>query len=238
MTKTSVFKTKNGTLVNLVSNGDLTKDILDDIKLNAPHNQSYLVPCDTETTGLNHLRDELRCVQFSTPWIGGPQSRKYFIMEIKPDTQYPNLMNYLQSSYARLVFHNAMFDLPFLMSKGFPVSPDNEPYIRCTRLVSKIVRTYAPGHSLADVVGQYCGVKMDKAQQTSAWYEFSALTEEQLEYAFKDIYYLLSVYEGLLDESNSLLKQSFVDSALSALLPNARLKFWGYDPAEMKLWGY
>ena len=91
------------------------------------------------------------------------------------------------------VFHFARFDLAVLnYHLGINVNP-----VFCTKIASKLARTYSPRHSLRDLVRELEGIEMDKTAQSSDWGDSANLTEAQLSYAASDVRYLVSIQQKL-----------------------------------------
>jgi len=143
---------------------------------------------DTEAMGLIHGRDRLCLVQLcdaddnvSCVRIGLGQA------------DAPRLKALLESSAVEKVFHFARFDVAALASGlGIAVNP-----IFCTKVASRLARTYTPRHGLKDVVLELVGVELDKQAQSSDWGRVDELSEAQLAYAANDARFLLPARERL-----------------------------------------
>ncbi len=143
---------------------------------------------DTEAMGLIHGRDRLCLVQ-----ICDDQDNVACIKINQGQTKSPNLKILLENRLIEKVFHFARFDVAALASNlNIKVNP-----IFCTKLASKIGRTYSPRHGLKEVVLELVGVELDKQAQSSDWGRVEELSEKQLEYAANDVRYLLTARNSL-----------------------------------------
>ena len=138
------------------------------------------VAIDTETMGLNPARDRLCVIQLS------PGDGTADIVQIAPgQTEAPNITALLADTGVTKLFHFARFDMAALYA-AFGVMP--EP-VYCTKIASRLVRTYTDRHGLKDLARELLGVDMSKQQQSSDW-GAETLTQAQLDYAASDVLYL------------------------------------------------
>jgi len=145
------------------------------------------VAIDTETLGLNPHRDRLCVVQLSN----GDGSAD--VVQIPAGhTDAPNLKKLLGAPNITKIFHFARFDLAVL-SLAFGVMP--QP-VYCTKIVSRLVRTYTDRHGLKDLVREVLGVELSKQQQSSDW-GAGSLSDAQLTYAASDVLHLHALREKL-----------------------------------------
>jgi ribonuclease D len=139
-----------------------------------------LVAIDTETLGLNPNRDRLCLAQLSA---GGEVC--HAVQFAAGDYAAPNLKKLLADANVTKLFHFARFDIAmFRRYLGIEVKP-----VYCTKIASKLVRTYTDRHGLKDLVRDLLGIDLSKEQQSSDW-GASELTEKQLAYAASDVAYL------------------------------------------------
>jgi ribonuclease D len=138
------------------------------------------VAIDTETMGLNPHRDRLCVVQLSN----GDGSADVVQIPLG-HTEAPNLKKLLGDPAVTKIFHFARFDLSALYN-AFGVMP--QP-IYCTKIASRLCRTYTDRHGLKDLVREVLGVDLSKQQQSSDW-GASNLTDAQLAYAASDVLHL------------------------------------------------
>lgn len=142
---------------------------------------------DTETMGLNYVRDRLCLVQLFSPGL------LTVIKIAKGQTAAPNLKRVMEAAQVTKVFHFARFDVAQLRHR---LDIETQP-IFCTKIASKLIRTYSSSHGLKTLVQQLEGVELDKSAQCSDWGDAENLTEEQLRYAANDVRYLISMREKL-----------------------------------------
>jgi ribonuclease D len=141
---------------------------------------SRAVAIDTETMGLDLQRDRLCVVQLS------PGDGSADVVQIPPNpADAPNLKRLLADKSLLKIFHFARFDLGVLC-KAFGVMP--EP-VYCTKIASRLVRTYTDKHGLKDLVREILGQEISKQQQSSDW-GAADLSEPQLAYAAADVTHL------------------------------------------------
>jgi ribonuclease D len=145
------------------------------------------VAIDTETMGLNPHRDRLCVVQLS------PGDGSADVVQIpKGHTDAPNLKALLANPAITKIFHFARFDIAVLyQSFGVMTGP-----IYCTKIASRLTRTYTDRHGLKDLVREVLNVDLSKQQQSSDWGSDS-LTEPQLAYAASDVLHLHALRERL-----------------------------------------
>lgn len=147
------------------------------------------IAVDTETMGLIYQRDRLCLVQ-----LCDPKGRVTAIRIAKGQTEAPNLKQLLEATNVLKVFHFARFDLAMLRQNlGIQVTP-----VFCTKIASKLARTYSNRHGLKELVLELEQVELDKSSQSSDWGNAANLSDEQLRYAANDVRYLLSVRPKLI----------------------------------------
>ena len=139
-----------------------------------------VVAIDTETLGLNPFRDRLYLAQLSS---GDGVCHAVQFAANKYDA--PNLKRMLTDPATTKLFHFARFDIAmFRRHLGVDCKP-----VYCTKIVSKLVRTYTDRHGLKDLVRELLGVELSKEQQSSDW-GAPELSEKQLSYAANDVAHL------------------------------------------------
>jgi len=155
----------------------------------AEYLQSQAIAVDTETMGLLPQRDRLCLIQ-----LCNPEGKVTAIRVAKGQTQAPNLKKLLEATNVQKVFHFARFDVATLRYHlGIHVQP-----IFCTKIASKLARTYTNRHGLKDLVQELEQVELDKSAQSSDWGNAANLTQQQLSYAANDVRYLLSAQQKLI----------------------------------------
>jgi len=154
-----------------------------------PNLNSYSgsVAIDTETMGLDPNRDRLCVVQLS------PGDGSADVVQITPGQKdAPNLKRLLADPAVLKIFHFARFDLGSLF-KTFDVMPMP---IYCTKIASRLARTYTDKHGLKDLVRELTGTDLSKQQQTSDW-GTEQLTDAQIAYAASDVLHLHALKDKL-----------------------------------------
>ena len=143
---------------------------------------------DTEAMGLIHGRDRLCLVQ-----IADAEDRVSCVRIGLGQREAPNLQRLMEAEDVEKVFHFARFDVAALASGlGIAVNP-----LFCTKVGSRLGRTYTPRHGLKDLAMELVGVELDKGAQSSDWGRVDELTDVQLAYAANDVRYLLPARERL-----------------------------------------
>src|SRR5690348_10353705 len=145
------------------------------------------VAIDTETMGLNPHRDRLCVVQLS------PGDGSADVVQIpKGHTDAPNLKALLANPANTKIFHFARFDVAVLYQTfGVMTGP-----IYCTKIASRLIRTYTDRHGLKDLVREVLNVDLSKQQQSSDW-GAQSLSEAQLAYAASDVLHLHALRDKL-----------------------------------------
>ena len=144
------------------------------------------IAIDSEFHGLRLYRDEVCLIQICDD--------KKNVCLVKPDTNKvpPNLKQLLTDSGVTKIFHFAISDVSFIKtSLDIEVTP-----FCCTKVMSKLIRTYTQGHGLKDLCLELLGHEINKGQQQTNWSKTN-LTQKQLEYAAKDVLDLIQIYKKL-----------------------------------------
>ena len=145
------------------------------------------VAIDTETMGLNILRDRLCLLQ-----ISGGDGNAHVIQFEQNQSEAPNLKKVLNDESIQKIFHFARFDLASI-KHYLNVEVKN---IYCTKIASKLIRTYTDSHGLKSICEELLGVEISKKQQSSDW-GIGEISEKQLEYAASDVLHLHALKEKL-----------------------------------------
>lgn len=147
------------------------------------------IAVDTETMGLILGRDRLCLVQ-----ICDPSGYVTAIRIAKGQTEAPNLKQLLEAKNIVKIFHFARFDVAqFLCTFGIETNP-----VFCTKIASKLARTYTSNHGLKNLVQELEAIELDKSSQSSDWGNAANLSDAQLSYAANDVRYLIRVREKLI----------------------------------------
>ena len=146
------------------------------------------IAIDTETMGLVIGRDRLCLVQ-----LCDPQGYATAVRIEQGQTSAPNLQKLLEAEDITKVFHFARFDVAqFRYTFGVETTP-----IFCTKIASKLARTYTSSHGLKSLVLELTGTELDKSAQSSDWGDTDRLSEQQLSYAANDVRYLIDAQTKL-----------------------------------------
>jgi len=166
------------------------------------------VAVDTETLGLNPHRDRLCLVQLS------PGDGSADIVQIAPgQTDAPNLTALLADDQKLKIFHYARFDVAFLFKTfGVMTGP-----LYCTKIASRLTRTYTDRHGLKDLVKDVLDIDISKQAQSSDW-AAERLTDAQIAYAASDVLHLHAVKQQL-DERLARDRRSELAAACFLFLP-------------------
>lgn len=181
------------------------------------------VAIDTETLGLNPNRDRLCLVQISS----GDGTAD--LVQIRPGQPAPkNLIALLRDRSILKIFHFARFDVAVLF-KSFGVMA--EP-VWCTKIASRLVRTYTDRHGLKDLVRELIGVDISKQQQSSDW-GAEHLTDAQLQYAATDVFYLHQLQARLEELLQREGRAAFADACFAFLPIRAALDLAGFEEEDI-----
>jgi ribonuclease D len=185
-----------------------------------------VVAVDTETMGLNPVRDRLCLVQLSSG-----DGTAHLVQLVPPSLggngyDCPNLKRVLADQSIMKLMHFARFDVGVLQHRlGITVGP-----VKCTKIAARLVRTFTDRHGLRDLCRELLGVEISKQQQTSDWGALT-LTPEQLAYAASDVFYLHALWgklEALLKREGRL---ELAEACFGFLQARGQLDLLGYvDP--------
>ena len=182
------------------------------------------ISVDCEFMGLNVERDKLCLVQISTG-----KNDAHIIKLNRENYNAPNLKKILEDKKINKIFHYARADLLFI-KKYLNVEVAN---INCTKVMSKIARSYSDKHGLKDLIKEFTGNDISKNLQSS---DFGGdLTEKQLTYCAKDVIYLHQIYKGLSkilirEKRNDLYKDTikFIYSRVNLDLASYTSDIWSH----------
>lgn len=179
------------------------------------------IAIDTETMGLNPRRDRLCVVQIST---GDGNAH---VLQIEPgQTAAPRLKAVLEDPAVLKIFHFARFDVAVLkQALGIDTAP-----LYCTKIASRIARTYTDRHGLKDLLKELLGIEANKQQQSSDWGQH-LLSDAQKQYAAQDVLYLHEL-KARLDQMLEREGRAHLARACFAFVPTRTaldLAGWGED---------
>jgi len=200
-------------MTNTLYKGDLPDDL----------DLGPVVAIDCETMGLRPHRDRLCVIQMS-----GGDGHAHLVQVAKCQTEAPNLVRMLENPDVLKLFHFGRFDIAAMLNAfGALTAP-----VYCTKIASKLIRTYTDRHGLKYLLQELLGVDISKQQQSSDW-GAETLSDAQLDYAASDVLYL----HRLRDELNArLLREGRMEMAQACFdfLPmRARLDLAGWPDEDI-----
>lgn len=195
--------------------GDLSED--------AAARYGARIAIDTETLGLNPHRDRLCVVQLS------PGDGTADIVQIASgQKRAPNLVRLLRDRKATKIFHFGRFDIAVL-EHAFGVA--TQP-VFCTKIASKLTRTYTDRHGLKDLVRELLEVEISKQQQSSDW-AADTLTDAQLAYAASDVLHLHALMDALVARLEREGRTKVAQDCFRFLPTRARLDLMGWPEEDI-----
>lgn len=192
--------------------------------LSASVDLGKIVAVDTEAMGLNPVRDALCVVQLSS----GDGTAHVVQLDRAGGFDCPNLKALLADESILKIFHFARFDVA--MIKAW-LGVDCQP-IWCTKIASKLARTYTDRHGLKDVCREVAGADISKTQQSSDW-GAAELTDAQLQYAASDVLYLHRVREGLMAMLERERRTDLAQACFDFLPVRAQLDLAGWPDTDI-----
>ncbi|MEM1192524.1 MAG: ribonuclease D [Pseudomonadota bacterium] len=166
-------------MTNHLHHGDLPSDL----------DLGDSVAVDSETMGLNPIRDRLCVVQLSAG-----DGDAHLVKFDGENYEAPNLRRLLEDEAVTKIFHFGRFDMAaFMMYLDVHTTP-----VYCTKIASRLVRTYTDRHGLKDLCRELLGVEVSKKEQSSDWGN-GELTKSQIDYAASDVLYLHRLKDKLDD---------------------------------------
>jgi ribonuclease D len=186
-----------------------------------------VVAVDTETMGLNPVRDRLCLVQLSQ---GDGKCHLVQIARPAPGQRAtaPNLKALLEDRNILKLFHFARFDLSALKVN---LDIDCAP-VYCTKIAAKLVRTFTDRHGLKDLCRELLGIDLSKQQQSSDW-GAETLSQDQLKYAAADVLYLHQLKEKLDPILEREGRRALAEGCFSFLPTRAALDRLGWDQPDI-----
>jgi ribonuclease D len=200
-------------LANHLHDGDLPDDL----------DLGPIVAVDSETMGLRLGRDPLCVVQLS-----GGDGDAHVVQLRRPHYDAPNLKRLLADPAVLKLFHFGRFDIAmFALHLGVVTAP-----VYCTKIASKLARTYTDRHGLKDLVRELLSVEISKAQQSSDWGQ-AQLTPDQIAYAASDVLHLHQI-KARLDAMLAREGRASLAQACFDFLPaRAQLDLAGWEDIDV-----
>lgn len=181
------------------------------------------IAIDTETLGLVPRRDRLCVVQLS------PGDGSADVIQIAAgQTSAPNLVKLLEDKQRRKLFHFGRFDIAVLFNAfGVTTTP-----VFCTKIASRLCRTYTDRHGLKDVTKELLDIDLSKQQQSSDW-AAETLTPAQLEYAASDVLHLHALTEKLTARLVRDGRETHAKACFDFLPTRAKLDLMGWEETDI-----
>jgi ribonuclease D len=200
-------------LANFLHDGDLPDGL----------NLGPVVALDSETMGLRLGRDPLCVVQLS-----GGDGNAHVVQLRRPHYDAPNLKRLLADPDTLKLFHFGRFDIAmFALHLGVLAAP-----VYCTKIASKLARTYTDRHGLKDVSRELLGIEISKTQQSSDWGS-DPLSQEQIAYAASDVLHLHALkakLDAILEREG---RMELAQACFDFLPMRARLDLAGWEDADI-----
>jgi ribonuclease D len=177
------------------------------------------IAIDTETLGLEMGRDRLCVVQVS------PGNQEAYLVQFAPHQtpSAPRLKSLLADPSIQKIFHFGRFDIGMLY-QSLGILCQN---VYCTKIASRLARTYTDRHGLRDLCRELLGIDLSKAEQSSDW-GAEALTDEQKKYAARDVLYLHALQKKLTLMLEREGRRELADTCFDFLPHRARLDVAGW----------
>jgi len=200
-------------MANTLYQGDLPDDL----------DLGPVVAIDCETMGLNPHRDRLCVIQMS-----GGDGNAHLVQVAQGQTEAPNLCRMLEDPKVLKLFHYGRFDIAALYHAfGALTAP-----VYCTKIASKLVRTYTDRHGLKNLLQELLNIDISKQQQSSDW-GAKTLTDAQITYAASDVLYL----HALRNELNTRLEREgraeLAQACYDFLPTRAKLDLLGWPETDI-----
>ena len=186
-----------------------------------------IIAIDTETMGLNLNRDRLCLVQLSNG-DGKAHLIQISKQNLEEKNTFLNLRKILSNKNSTKLFHFARFDIAAIEKN---ICEINGP-IYCTKIASKLSRTFGAKHGLADLCKDLLGLELDKQNQTSDW-GLEELNNSQLKYAASDVLYLHKLKEKLDLILKREKREGFAESCFKFLKTRSKLDLIGFENLDI-----
>ena len=184
------------------------------------------ITIDTETLGLNIKRDRLCLIQ-----LRNESNKKVYLIQFDKDispAHSKNIKSLLEDNSLTKIFHYARFDMAVL-KENLNINVRN---VFCTKIASKLTRTYSSKHGLKDLVKEILNIELDKTEQTSDWSQ-KKLTKQQIQYAMNDVLYLSDLKKNLEAKLIDLKRLKNFKSIMNFLDTRVELDLMGWENADI-----
>ena len=184
------------------------------------------ITIDTETLGLNIKRDRLCLIQ-----LRNESNKKVYLIKFDKDispANSKNIKSLLEDKSLTKIFHYARFDMAVL-KENLNINVRN---VFCTKIASKLTRTYSSKHGLKDLVKEILNIELDKTEQTSDWSQ-KKLTKQQIQYAMNDVIYLSDLKKNLEAKLQEAKRLKTFKSIMSFLDTRVELDLMGWENTDI-----
>ena len=184
------------------------------------------ITIDTETLGLNIKRDRLCLIQ-----LRNESNKKIYLIKFDQNispAKSKNIKSLLEDKSLTKIFHYARFDMAVL-KENLNINVKN---VFCTKIASKLTRTYTSKHGLKDLVKEILNVELDKTEQTSDWSQ-KKLTKQQIQYAMNDVIYLSDLKKHLETKLLEAKRLKTFKSILNFLETRVELDLMGWENTDI-----
>ena len=197
---------------------DLPKNLINSFKSS--------ISIDTETLGLNIKRDRLCLIQLKNDYNGKIYLIKFDDGIIAKNS--PNIKFLLEDKNILKIFHFARFDMAVL-KENLKINVKN---VFCTKVASKLTRTYTSKHGLKDLVNELLNISLDKTEQSSDWSQ-KKLSKRQISYAINDIVYLSQLKINLEQKLISQKRLKIFNSIMKFMGTRVDLDLMGWSDTDI-----
>ena len=184
------------------------------------------ITIDTETLGLNIKRDRLCLIQ-----LRNESNKKVYLIKFDKDispANSKNIKSLLEDKSLTKIFHYARFDMAVL-KENLNINVRN---VFCTKIASKLTRTYSSKHGLKDQVKEILNIELDKTEQTSDWSQ-KKLTKQQIQYAMNDVIYLSDLKKNLEAKLLEAKRLKTFKSIMNFLDTRVELDLMGWENTDI-----
>jgi len=184
------------------------------------------ITIDTETLGLNIKRDRLCLIQ-----LRNESNKKVYLIKFDKDispANSKNIKSLFEDKSLTKIFHYARFDMAVL-KENLNINVRN---VFCTKIASKLTRTYSSKHGLKDLVKEILNIELDKTEQTSDWSQ-KKLTKQQIQYAMNDVIYLSDLKKNLEAKLLEAKRLKTFKSIMNFLDTRVELDLMGWENTDI-----
>jgi len=184
------------------------------------------ISIDTETLGLNIKRDRLCLIQ-----LRNETNKKVYLIKFEEDLSQKfskNIKLLLENKSLTKIFHFGRFDMAVL-KENLKINVKN---VFCTKVASKLTRTYSSKHGLKDLVHEILDIQLDKSEQSSDWSK-KKLTKKQIEYAMNDVLYLSEIKDSLYEKLHNQKRLKLFKSIMKFMEIRVDLDLQGWEGIDI-----